>query len=78
MVAFISLKHRSRLNSCLGEKARMTICCSDSEAVLRSSGSIVAGCLPAFLVPDAMANETDVRKTRCLVKGSSMSNVLNT
>ena len=62
MVAFISLKRRSRLDSCSGEKARMTICCcSDGEAVLMSSGSI-AGCLPAFLVPDAMANETDVRK----------------
>ena len=24
--------------------------------------SIVAGCLPALLVPDAMANKTDVRK----------------
>ena len=63
MEALTSLKRRSRSDSCSGEKARIaSCCCSDGEAVSMSSGSIVAGCLPAFLVPDAMASETDVRK----------------
>ena len=75
--ALMSALKASKAVSCSGEKARV-ISCSDGEAVLTSSGSMVAGCLPAFLVPDAMANETDVRKTICLAKGSPMSNVLKT
>ena len=78
MEALTSLKRQSRSDSCLGEKARIASCCSDGEVVLMSSGSIVAGCLPAFLIPNAIANKTKVRKTRCLAKGSSMSNVLKT